>query len=83
LADARLEVDLERAGPKGALVVIRSRVVKLGRISATHAHVMHGAADDRRHAAVQVVTVFFDLEARKAVALPEMVRERVRALFTL
>jgi len=77
-ADVRLEVDLEAEVPKGALVVIRSRVLKLGRTSVTHAHVMHDAATDRRHAAVQVVTVFFDLEARKAAELPEVVRERAK-----
>jgi hypothetical protein len=30
---------------------------------------------------LQVVTVFFDLEARKAAPLPELVRERAATLF--
>jgi acyl-CoA thioester hydrolase len=75
-ADVRLKVDLEAEVPKGALVVIRSRVVKLGRTSVTYAHVMHSADDDRRHSAVQVVTAFFDREARHAAPCSDVVRER-------
>jgi acyl-CoA thioester hydrolase len=80
-ADVRLEVDLADEVPKGALVVVRSQVVKLGRSSVTHHHAMHSADDDRVHSRVQVVTVFFDLEARKAAALPERVRQRTAELF--
>ncbi len=80
-ADVRLEVDLEDEVPKGALVVVRSRVVRLGRSSVTHTHVMHSADDDRRHSALQVVTVFFDLDARKAAPLPELVRRNADMLF--
>ena len=80
-ADVRLEVDLADEVPKGALVVVRSHVVRLGRSSVTHAHAMHGLDDDRVHSRLQVVTVFFDLEARKAAPLPELVRERAAALF--
>jgi len=80
-ADVRLEVDLKDEVPKGALVVIRSKVVKLGRTSVTHAHELRNSDDDRLHSALQVVTVFFDLEARKAASLPEVVRERAAQLF--
>jgi len=80
-ADVRLEVDLAQEVPKGALVVVRSQVVKLGRSSVTHHHAMHGLDDDRLHSRLQVVTVFFDLEARKATALPELVRQKTAALF--
>ena len=82
-ADVRLEVDLAHEVPKGALVVVRSHVVKLGRSSVTHHHAMHGLDDDRVHSRLQVVTVFFDLEARKAAALPDLVRERAATLFDL
>jgi len=63
------------------LVVVRSQVAKLGRSSVTHHHAMHGLDDDRLHSRLQVVTVFFDLEARKAAPLPELVRERAATLF--
>ena len=82
-ADVRLEVDLADEVPKGALVVVRSRVEKLGRTSVSHVHTMYAAGDDRVHSTLEVVTVFFDLEARKAAPLPELVRQKTAALFSV
>lgn len=70
-ADVRLEVDLKDEVPWGGLVVIRSHLIKAGRTSLSYAHAMHSADDDRVHSAVQIVTVHFDLEARKAIPLTE------------
>ncbi len=69
-ADVRIEVDLVDEVPLGGLVVIRSELIKLGRTSITYRHSMHSADDDRVHSRVQMITVHFDLEARKAIALP-------------
>ena len=81
-ADVRLEVDLADEVPKGALVVVRSHVEKLGRTSVMHLHRLHNADDDRVHSTLTVVTVFFDLDARKAAPLPELVRQKTAALFS-
>ena len=74
-ADVRLEVDLKDEVPLGALVVVRSHLVKVGRTSLTYAHAMRSADDDRLHSAMQIVTVYFDLEARTAIPLPEATRD--------
>ncbi len=69
-ADVRLEVDLKDEVPLGGLVVVRSHLVRVGKTSLTYAHQMHSADDDRLHTAAQLVTVYFDLEARRAIPLP-------------
>jgi len=77
-ADVRLEVDLQDEVPLGALVVVRSHLVKVGRTSITYGHRMHSADDDRLHTAMRIVTVHFDLEARKAIPLPPATLEKAR-----
>lgn len=79
-ADVRLEVDLEDEVPLGALVLIRSHLVKVGRTSLTYVHEMRSADDDRRHSAMRIVTVHFDLEARKAIALSAETLAKAAAL---
>ena len=73
-ADVSIHATLSDEVPLGALVVIRSSLVKLGRTSVTYRHEMRACDDDRLHSAQEVITVRFDLEARKAVPLPEAIR---------
>ncbi|MEO1089775.1 MAG: acyl-CoA thioesterase [Pseudomonadota bacterium] len=77
-ADVRLEVDLKDEVPFGSLVVIRSHLIKVGRTSLTYAHAMHSADDDRLHTSMQITTVHFDLELRKAAPLPAVVLEKAQ-----
>lgn len=79
-ADVHLEVDLDDEVPLGALVVVRSGLIKVGRSSLTYAHTMHAADDDRVHTRMRIVTVFFDLEARRAAALPDATVAAARVL---
>jgi acyl-CoA thioester hydrolase len=79
-ADVSIKATLRDEVPLGALVLIRSGLVKLGRTSVTYRHAMHSVDDDRIHSEQEVVTVRFDLEARKAVPLPEGMAEATRHL---
>ena len=73
-ADVSLNVGLSDEVPLGRLVVLRTALLKLGRSSVTYRHEMRSGDDDRLHSAQEVITVRFDLEARKAVPLPEAIR---------
>lgn len=79
-ADVRAELEFEAEVPLGHLVIVRTGVVRVGRTSLTYRHEMRGADEDRLHASMQTVTVHFDLEARRAVPLPEALRERAQRL---
>ena len=70
-ADVSLRTTLSDEAPLGALVVIRTQLLKLGRSSVTYLHEMRSADDDRLHSACECVTVRFDLEARKSAPLGE------------
>lgn len=79
-ADVRSETEYKHETKAGALITIRSRVVKLGRSSVTFEQVMSGTLDDVVHAVNRTVTVRFDLEARAATALEPAARSRAEAL---
>jgi acyl-CoA thioester hydrolase len=79
-ADVSIKATLSDEVPLGGLVVIRSGLVKLWRTSVTYRHKMHSVDDDRVHSEQEVVTVRFDLQARKAVPLPEGMAATVREL---
>ena len=79
-ADVHLEVDLNDEVPLGALVVVRSHLVKVGRTSLTYVHRMHAVDDDRLHTTMRIVTVHFDLEARRAIPLPEVTLAKAATL---
>lgn len=70
LADVRQEIDYSREVPLGALVLIRSGVLEVGRSSIRCRHVMSGTDGLTVHAVLEAVTVRFDLHIRKSVALP-------------
>lgn len=70
-ADVSLKATLSDEVPLGRLVVLRTRLLRLGRSSVTYHTEMRSADDGRLHSAVETVTVRFDLDARRAVPLPE------------
>jgi acyl-CoA thioester hydrolase len=79
-ADVRSEVDYKHETKPGALLTIRSRVIKAGRSSVTFEQVMSGSLDGVVHAVSRTVSVRFDLAARVAVALDDEMRARAEAL---
>lgn len=81
-ADVRSEVEYKHETKAGALLTIRSRVVKAGRSSVTFEQVMSGSLDGVVHAVNRTVSVRFDLVGRAAVAIDPAMRTRAEALQT-
>ncbi len=79
-ADVRCEIDYRHETPAGALLTIRSHVVKVGKSSLTYAHVMSGSLDGVVHAQAKVVSVRFDLSARAKIDLDDTVRGKALSL---
>ncbi|MEO5760655.1 MAG: thioesterase family protein [Mesorhizobium sp.] len=79
-ADVRYEVDYRHETKAGALLTIRSHVVKVGRSSITFEQVMSGSLDGVVHAVGRTTSVRFDLTARASVPLDDAMRERALAL---
>jgi len=73
-ADVRAETSFRAEVPLGGLVVVRSGTVKIGRSSLAYRHEMTDFGGGRLHATMDMVSVWFDLEARKAVPIPEALR---------
>ncbi|WP_425987638.1 acyl-CoA thioesterase [Ensifer sp. R-19] len=81
-ADVRSEVEYKHETKAGALISIRSCVIKLGRSSVTFEQIMSGTLDGIVHAVNRTTTVRFDLEARAAIALEPDARARAEALLS-
>ena len=79
-ADVRLELDYVQEVRTGGLVTIRSHVEKVGASSLVLGHVMTGSVDGALHARARVVTVHFDLAARRKRAIEGSLRKRAEGL---
>ncbi|MCW0002190.1 acyl-CoA thioesterase [Pararhizobium sp. YC-54] len=79
-ADVRSEVEYKHETRAGALLTIRSRVVRAGRSSVTFDQVMSGSLDGVVHAINRTVSVRFDLVGRRTVALDADMLARAAAL---
>ncbi len=79
-ADVRQEIEFLNEVPRGALLTIRTRLVKLGGKSMTYLHSMRDLQKDELRATMQVTTVLFDLDARKAVAIGGEIRRAIERL---
>ena len=79
-ADVRQVIEYRKEVRSGALLVIRSGVVRIGNKSVEHRHEMHGAFGDVLHSTLEGVTAFFDLEKRAAAPLEDWIREKASAL---
>jgi acyl-CoA thioester hydrolase len=79
-ADVRSEVEYKHETKAGALLTIRSRVIKTGRSSVTFEQIMSGSLDGVIHAVNRTVSVRFDLVGRVAVAIDTGMRTRAEAL---
>ena len=74
-ADVRLEIDYKHETSAGTLLTVRSQVVRLGGSSLTYEHSMTGSLDNVVHARARVVSVRFDLAARRKIELTPAERE--------
>lgn len=79
-ADVRTEIEYKHETKPGALLTIRSHVVKVGRSSITFEQEMRGSLDGVLHARARTVSARFDLVARAAIALDPAARVRAEAL---
>jgi acyl-CoA thioester hydrolase len=79
-ADVRSEVDYRSATAAGTLLTVTTSVVKVGRSSVTYRHVMSDSLRGEVQAEAQLVTVRFDLQARKSVTIEDGARQRAEAL---
>jgi acyl-CoA thioester hydrolase len=77
-ADVRAEVEFEHEVTSGTVVRVQSQIVRVGRTSFTHFHIL-ASRTGIRHATAKLTTVRFDLAARKAIALPESFVDSARA----
>jgi len=79
-ADVRCEIDYKHEIPAGALLTIRSHVERIGTSSLTYVHVMSGSLGGVVHAQARVVSVRFDLVARRKIGIEAAVRKAAEAL---
>jgi acyl-CoA thioester hydrolase len=79
-ADVRSEVDYRSETAAGTLLTVTTSVVKIGRSSVTYRHVMTDSVGGEVQAEAQLVTVRFDLKARKSVTIEDAARQRAEAL---
>jgi acyl-CoA thioester hydrolase len=79
-ADVKQTIEYRHETRAGALVHVRSVLVRVGNKSVEFRHRMLDSETEALHATSENVTVLFDLEARKAVALSDPIRSRCREL---
>jgi len=64
----------------GSVIHVATELLDVGRKSIRFVHRMYDSENDEEVAVTELVGVYFDLESRKSIELPEIVRERARAL---
>jgi len=72
---ARVEADYRAEMLAGDVLTMDSRVVSLGTRSARFAHRMTRLSDGATVFEAENVSVFFDLQARRAIAIPDDLRQ--------
>ena len=79
-ADVRHAFEYRHEARAGALVTIRSGIGRVGRTSVVMRHEMSDTLAGTPLATAEIVTVLFDLAARRALPLPDEYRDRALAL---
>ncbi|MDF2764376.1 MAG: thioesterase superfamily protein [Rhodospirillales bacterium] len=79
-ADVRQTTEYKHEVRAGSLLVITTRLVKLGTSSITYLHEMRNVESGLLHSTSELVTVLFDLDARRAAPLDAAARGRAAAL---
>lgn len=75
--DARHELNFIRELRVGDLFKVESSVEKLGTTSLTTRHVLSHVPDGYPCAEILIVTVYFDLDARKKMVIPDELRQAI------
>lgn len=81
-ADVNHSIDYKAEVGIGALVLIRSGVLRTGRTSIVTTHVMTDPDGELIFAVLTATTVRFDLTSRKSAPLPELLLSHCKALMT-
>ena len=79
-ADVRATIEYKREVRMGELFKIKTGLAKIGRTSLVFMHQMFNPTDTILHATMEVVTVYFDLQARRATPLPDSLRNAAERL---
>ena len=79
-ADLRQLIKYKYEVTAGALLVVRSMLIRLGTKSVEYRHEIRNAETDRLHSTSEQVTVLFDLNRRQATPLDEAIRRRAAAM---
>jgi len=79
-ADVRQVIEYRQEVRAGALLVVRSRLARLGGKSIGYLHEMRNAETGVLHSTCEMVTALFDLEKRVAVPLTDAIRARGREM---
>jgi acyl-CoA thioester hydrolase len=79
-ADVRQTTEYKHEVRGGSLLVITTRLLKVGTSSVTYLHEMRNAESGVLHSTSELVTVLFDLDARKAAPLDAAARARASTL---
>ena len=79
-ADVKQTIEYKEEVRAGALLVISTRLLKLGTRSIGYRHEMRNVETQALHSTSEHVTVIFDLKARKAAPLDGAARGRAEAL---
>jgi len=77
---ARLEADYRAEMLAGDVFTMESRVISIGTKSARFAHRMTRLSDGATVFEAENVSVFFDLETRRAIAIPDDLRQALERL---
>lgn len=79
-ADIKSTTEYRHEVRSGALVHVRSSLTKVGNKAIEYHHTLLNSETDELHATCDIVTVLFDMVARKAVPLDDRIREKAKAL---
>ncbi len=78
-ADVKHVIEYQAEVGVGDILEVRAEFQKLGGKSTTSRYTMYNLSRDEQAASLESTTVLFDLNARKAMTIPEDMREKVAA----
>ena len=78
-ADVKDTLEYKAEVKVGGLVVVDSGLVRIGGKSFTGRHIMRDPESETVVATSEKITVYFDLEARRSVSLPDDMRQAMTA----
>lgn len=77
LVDAQHTINFLQEQLVGSLIVVESALARIGTKSLTYRHRMKNTETGAIAATAEVVSVCFDLKARKSIVVPDSIRERI------